>query len=209
MTLLSMIIAIIEVSLFGFMGQLVDWLGNSDPQTFLSDNREKLITISVLLVIVMPLLIGIYSLIIHQSLLGNYPMSIRWLAHRYLLRQSVNFYQNDFAGRIATKVMQTALAVRETVMKMLDVFVYIIVYFTAMLVILAQADIRLMLPMLTWLVAYIGIQLYYVPKLKNVASEQADARSLMTGRIVDSYTNISTVKLFSIPAGKRFMPRRA
>ncbi|MCG6507458.1 ABC transporter ATP-binding protein, partial [Vibrio parahaemolyticus] len=128
---------------------------------------------------------------------GNYPMSIRWLAHRYLLKQSLSFYQDEFAGRIATKVMQTALSVRETVMKTLDVFVYVAVYFTAMVVMLAQADWRLMIPMLLWLAAYIMIQIRFVPKLKKVSAEQADARSLMTGRIVDSYTNIATVKLFS------------
>jgi ATP-binding cassette subfamily B multidrug efflux pump len=133
----------------------------------------------------------------HQTLLGNYPMAIRWLSHRYLLKQSVSFYQNDFAGRIATKVMQTALSVREAVMKLLDVMVYVLVYFISMLVLVAQSDWRLMIPMLVWLICYIGIQLFFVPKLKRVATEQADARSVMTGRIVDSYTNISTVKLFA------------
>ena len=142
-------------------------------------------------------MIAIYSLLLHQTLLGNYPMSIRWLAHRYLLKQSLSFYQDDFAGRVATKVMQTSLAVRETVTKMVDVFVYVTVYFTAMLFMLAESDWRLMAPMLIWLFVYVGIQLHFVPKLKDVSSEQADARSLMTGRIVDSYTNIATVKLFS------------
>ncbi|HCE1578492.1 TPA: ABC transporter ATP-binding protein, partial [Vibrio parahaemolyticus] len=111
--------------------------------------------------------------------------------------QSLNFYQDDFAGRVATKVMQTSLAVRETVMKSMDVFVYVTVYFTSMVVMLAAADWRLMIPMIVWLLVYIAIQIYFVPKLKDVASEQADARSTMTGRIVDSYTNIQTVKLFS------------
>ncbi len=197
MALLSTIVAIIEVSLFGFMGQLVDWLSSHDPETFLQENSTTLWGLSILLLVIMPALVITYSLVIHQSLLGNYPMSIRWLAHRYLLKQSLSFYQDEFAGRIATKVMQTALAVRETVMKLLDVFVYVSVYFTAILVMLAQADWRLMMPMLVWLAAYISIQFYFVPKLKAVSSEQADARSTMTGRIVDSYTNIATVKLFS------------
>ncbi|MGV1721480.1 ABC transporter ATP-binding protein [Vibrio furnissii] len=197
MALLSTTIAIIEVSLFGFMGQLVDWLSTSNPDTFLEENRNTLIGLSLLLLVGMPVLVSIYSLLIHQTMLGNYPMSIRWLAHRYLLRQSLSFYQDEFAGRIATKVMQTALSVRETVMKTLDVLVYVAVYFTAMVVMLAQADWRLMMPMLLWLAAYIAIQVRFVPKLKQVSAEQADARSLMTGRIVDSYTNIATVKLFS------------
>ncbi|EPW7003657.1 ABC transporter ATP-binding protein [Vibrio parahaemolyticus] len=197
MSLMSTIVAIVEVMLFGAMGQLVDWLSTSNPETFLQDNRADLIFYGVLLLVVMPLLVVIYSLLVHQTLLGNYPMSIRWLAHRYLLNQSLNFYQDDFAGRVATKVMQTSLAVRETVMKSMDVFVYVTVYFTSMVVILAAADWRLMIPMIVWLLVYIAIQIYYVPKLKDVASEQADARSTMTGRIVDSYTNIQTVKLFS------------
>ncbi|EGS6499730.1 ABC transporter ATP-binding protein [Vibrio parahaemolyticus] len=197
MSLMSTIVAIVEVMLFGAMGQLVDWLSTSNPETFLQDNRADLIFYGVLLLVVMPLLVIIYSLLVHQTLLGNYPMSIRWLAHRYLLNQSLNFYQDDFAGRVATKVMQTSLAVRETVMKSMDVFVYVTVYFTSMVVMLAAADWRLMIPMIVWLLVYIAIQIYFVPKLKDVASEQADARSTMTGRIVDSYTNIQTVKLFS------------
>ncbi|WP_428772588.1 ABC transporter ATP-binding protein [Vibrio sp.] len=197
MSLLATSVAIVEVSLFGAMGNLVDWLSQSNPQTFWSDNRDQLMFYAGLLLIVMPILVVLYSLLIHQSLLGNYPMSIRWLAHRYLLKQSLNFYQDDFAGRVATKVMQTSLAVRETVMKTMDVFVYVSVYFTSMIWLLAQSDWRLMIPMLAWLGLYIGIQIYFVPKLKRVASEQADARSTMTGRIVDSYTNIATVKLFS------------
>ncbi|HHC6524783.1 TPA: ABC transporter ATP-binding protein [Vibrio parahaemolyticus] len=197
MSLMSTIVAIVEVMLFGAMGQLIDWLSTSNPETFLQDNRADLIFYGVLLLVVMPLLVVIYSLLVHQTLLGNYPMSIRWLAHRYLLNQSLNFYQDDFAGRVATKVMQTSLAVRETVMKSMDVFVYVTVYFTSMVVMLAAADWRLMIPMIVWLLVYIAIQIYFVPKLKDVASEQADARSTMTGRIVDSYTNIQTVKLFS------------
>lgn len=197
MSIMSTIVAIVEVSLFGAMGQLVDWLSTSNPETFLQDNKADLIFYGSLLLVVMPILVVVYSLLIHQTLLGNYPMSVRWLAHRYLLNQSLNFYQDDFAGRVATKVMQTSLAVRETVMKTMDVFVYVLVYFTSIIVMLAAADWRLMIPMLVWLMAYIAIQIHFVPKLKAVATEQADARSTMTGRIVDSYTNIQTVKLFS------------
>lgn len=197
MSVLTALLAILEVSLFGFMGQLVDWLVNKNPQTLFQDEGTTLLLMGVMVMVVMPLLVLLHALIMHQTLLGNYPMSIRWLAHRYLLKQSVSFYQNDFAGRIATKVMQTSLAVRETVMKLLDVLVYILVYFTSMLVMIASADVRLVLPMLAWLALYIGLQWYFVPRLKTVSTEQADARSTMTGRIVDSYTNITTVKLFA------------
>lgn len=197
MSISSALLAILEVSLFSFMGQLVDWLVAKEPETFFSEERANLIWMALVTLVLLPLLTLFHSALVHQTLLGNYPMSIRWLAHRYLLRQSIGFYQNDFAGRIATKVMQTSLAVRETVMKLLDVLVYVLVYFSAMLFFVADADWRLMIPMLIWLVFYIGLQLYFVPRLKRVSTEQADARSEMTGRIVDSYTNINTIKLFS------------
>ena len=197
MSLLTATLAILEVSLFSFMGELVDLLTQHTPESLFQEEGLTLLIMSVLVLVAMPLIVLLHGLIIYQSLLGNYPMSIRWLAHRYLLKQSVSFYQNDFAGRIANKVMQTALAVRETVTKLLDVIVYILVYFTAMVVTMGSADMRLMIPMLVWLVLYMVIQMLLLPRLKKVSTEQADARSLMTGRIVDSYTNISTVKLFS------------
>ncbi len=197
MTLLTAMLAVLEVGLFGFLGELVDWLSVKTPETLLQDEGSTLLAVGLLLLIGMPLVVMLHAAVVHQALLGNFPMLIRWLAHRYLLRQSVSFYQNDFAGRIATKVMQTSLAVREAVMKLLDVMVYVVIYFVAMLVLVAQADVRLMMPLLVWLVLYIFLQAYFVPKLKKVATHQADARSSMTGRIVDSYTNIATVKLFS------------
>ncbi|QJD70790.1 ABC transporter ATP-binding protein [Marinobacterium sp. LSUCC0821] len=197
LSLATATIAILEALLFSFMGDLVDWISIYKPDQLFAEKGDSLWLMAAILLIVFPALSLFHSLIMHQTLLGNYPMSIRWLAHRYLLKQSLSFYQNDFAGRIATKVMQTSLAVRETVMKLLDVMVYVAVYFISMLVLVAQSDWRLMLPLLIWLVAYIGIQLFFVPKFKKIATEQADGRSVMTGRIVDSYTNISTVKLFA------------
>jgi ATP-binding cassette subfamily B multidrug efflux pump len=197
MSIATALLAALEVSLFGYMGQLVDWLVNKNPETFWQEEQDTLITMAVVMLVVLPALVFFHSALIHQTILGNYPMSIRWLAHRYLLKQSLGFYQNEFAGRIATKVMQTALAVRETATKLLDVMVYVVVYFGSMLYLIADADWRLVLPMVAWLVIYTGLQFYFVPRLKQVATEQADARSEMTGRIVDSYTNISTIKLFS------------
>ena len=117
--------------------------------------------------------------------------------HRYLLGQSMNFFANDFAGRIATKVMQTSYSVREVVMKLMDIFVYVLVYFTAMFVLVVQADWRLALPLAIWISVYFGLLKYFVPRLAEVSRHQANSRSVMTGRIVDSYTNITTMKLFS------------
>jgi ATP-binding cassette, subfamily B, multidrug efflux pump len=197
MSISTALLAILEVSLFSFMGQLVDWLSQSERENLFSSQSATLIKMALVTVVFLPALSFFHAALLHQTLLGNFPMSIRWLSHRYLLRQSLSFYQDDFAGRIATKVMQTSLAVRETVMKLLDVLVYILVYFGSMLYFVADADVRLIIPMLVWLAIYIGLQFYFVPRLKQAATHQADARSEMTGRIVDSYTNISTIKLFS------------
>ena len=197
MAILSALIAISEVTLLRYLGELVDILANQDRATFWEDQGDRIENMLILVVLIMPTLGFLHSMIMHQTLLGNYPMSIRWLIHRYLLKQAVGFFQRDFAGRVATKVMQSALAVRETVMKLLDVLVYISVYFVSMIWMMGESDIILMLPILIWLVLYIVIQLYFIPRMKQVATEQADARSIMTGRIVDSYTNISTVKLFA------------
>lgn len=197
MAILSALIAISEVALLRYLGELVDILANQDRETFWQDQGDSIKNMLILVVVIMPTLGFFHSMIMHQSLLGNYPMSIRWLIHRYLLKQAVGFFQRDFAGRVATKVMQSALAVRETVMKLLDVLVYISVYFISMIWMMGESDLILMLPILIWLVLYIFIQLYFIPKMKQIATVQADARSIMTGRIVDSYTNISTVKLFA------------
>lgn len=197
MAFLTALIAVGEVALFQFLGDIVDWLTNADKATFLQNEGPKLIWMGALVLIGLPLIAGLDSLIMHQMMLGNYPMIARWQMHRFLLRHSMTFFANEFAGRVATKVMQTSLAVRETVMKILDVFVYVVTYFLSMIVIIAAADWRLMLPILAWLGIYVGIVAYFVPRLRKIAAQQADARSLMTGRVVDSYTNIATVKLFS------------
>jgi ATP-binding cassette subfamily B multidrug efflux pump len=196
-SLLSAAIAIMEVALFSFMGQLVDWLSNQDKQTFLSSHFDELFNMAMLLMVALPAAVIIQSLLVHQSLMGNYPMKIRWQAHTYLLSQSLSFFQDEFAGRVATKVMQTSLAVRETVMKVLDILVYIGVYFISIGVLVFTIDWRLAMPLFVWFIVYLVILNILLPKLKKVSQKQADARSMMTGRIVDSYTNISTVKLFS------------
>ena len=197
MAILTALVAIAEASLFGVLGKVVDLLVASDPESFIEDSWTSIVVISVFILIVIPILASLHSLVVHQTLMGNFPMAVRWIAHRYLLNQSYGFFQNEFSGRIATKVMQTALAVRESVMKLLDVILFVTVYVITMLVLIASADLRLCLPLLIWLILYIGLQLIFVPKLKNISQIQANSRSTMTGRIVDSYTNIVTLKLFS------------
>ncbi|MDA7571442.1 ABC transporter ATP-binding protein/permease, partial [Porticoccaceae bacterium] len=183
--------------LFGILGQVVDWLSESNPETFIEQSGSTLIGMGIFMLILIPLSNAMRSLIVHQTLMGNFPMSVRWMAHRYLLNQSYGFFQNEFSGRIATKVMQTALAVRDTVMKLLDVMLFVAIYMVTALILVASADPRLCIPLIIWLFFYIIVQRYFVPKMKKIAMVQADARSLMTGRIVDSYTNIITLKLFS------------
>ena len=190
-------IAIAEVWMFGFLGRIVDWLSVQNRETFLQTEGWKLAGMAFIVLFALPSTIWIHSFLQQQTLMGNYPMRIRWQVHRYLLKQSMTFYQDEFAGRIATKLMQTALAVRECVIKVIDVLNYVIVYFLGMLWIVGSADWRLAMPLAVWLVAYIGLLRFFIPRLGKVGEEQADARSLMTGRVVDSYTNIQTVKLFS------------
>lgn len=197
MAVCTSLIAILEVSMYAFLGNVVDWLSNHSRETFVAEEGWKLALIAGVVLVVMPGIVLLDSLVIHQTLLSNYPMRIRWMVHRYVVRQSMTFFQDEFAGRISTKLMQTSLAVRETVMKLLDVLNYVVVYFSGTLIIAAAADLRLMLPFLVWLAAYIGLMWYFIPRLQVVSKSQADARSTMTGRIVDSYTNIATVKLFS------------
>ncbi|MFC3075290.1 ABC transporter ATP-binding protein [Shinella pollutisoli] len=193
----SMVLGVAEVVLFQFLGNIIDWLSGSDPATFLEREGTTLVWMAVLLLLVIPGFGALHTLTMHQALAGNFPMIARWQMHRYLIRQSMAFFANEFAGRVSTKVMQTALAVRETVMKIIDVFVYVISYFVSMIAIIGSADLRLVTPLLVWLVVYVLILRYFVPRLMRISREQADARSTMTGRIVDSYTNIATVKLFS------------
>ena len=197
MALGTALIAALEAGLFALLGELVDWLASKDRETFMAEEGGTLLWLGLGVMIVFPVIVAINAMVMHQSLLGNYPMIVRWKAHRYLLGQSLSFYQNEFAGRIATKVMQTALSVRESVMQLLDVLLYVAVYFISIVVVVASADTRLTLPLLVWLLGYILLMRYFLPRLQRISQRQADARSSMTGVIVDSYTNIATLKLFS------------
>ncbi|MGB5708803.1 MAG: ABC transporter ATP-binding protein [Arenicellales bacterium] len=193
----SITISLIEVYLFSFVGNLVDWLSESDRQTFWDVYRNKLIAVGVLVLVILPCLKFVYESIVHQGLLGNFAMRTRWQAHRYLLRQSIEFFQNDFAGRIAAKMMQTSLGVRDAVIKVTEVLLYVVVYFTGALFLFAASDLRLTAPMLAWMGGYVLTLRYFVPRLRQISMAQAEARSMVTGRVVDSYTNIPTVKMFA------------
>ena len=197
MALFSGLISVLEISLFGFLGNLVDWLGDRDPQTLVAEESSRLIWMALVILFFLPLTGFIQSLLLHQTVIGNYVMSIRWKAHRWMLGQSYSFYQDEFAGRVAAKLMQTSLAIRDAVLKVLDVLVYVAVYFIGAMFLVSSFSLWMMLPFAIWLVCYASMLNYFLPRLKKVSRLQADARSEMTGRVVDSYTNIMTVKLFA------------
>ena len=185
-----------EALLFGVLGQVVDWLGRMPRERLWLDEGPTLWLLAGLLLASIAV-VGVWCLIKYQVISSNFPMRLRWNFHRLLLDQSMTFYQDEFAGRISTKVMQTALAVRDCVMIVCDILVFVVIYFVTMVLLAGGFDLLLLLPFCGWLVLYLAALAWFVPKLGRVAQAQADARSLMTGRITDAYTNIATVKLFS------------
>lgn len=193
---LSASMAIFDALLFAMLGRIVDWLSITPPANFWAERGPMLL---VLLVIVLAsvLVVALQTIVKHQTLAINFPMRLRWNFHRLMLGQSLSFYQDEFAGRLTTKVMQTALAVRDTLFVMADVLVTMGAYVVTMTLLAGSFDMKLVLPFLLWLVLYMLSLAYFVPRLGRIGKQQADARSLMTGRITDAYTNIATVKLFS------------
>jgi ATP-binding cassette subfamily B multidrug efflux pump len=190
--------SLIEVALFAFVGSLVDLMrAASTPETFFSDHGRTLFGMAFVAVILRPLVSTAHDLIKNQVISSPFTTRIRWLTHRYVLRQSLGFFQNDFAGRVANKVMQTGPALRESVVQVVDAVWYVAVYWTGALVLFWQADWRLTLPLIAWLAAYAVAIVHFVPRIKQASTEASEARSMLMGRIVDSYTNILTVKLFA------------
>jgi ATP-binding cassette, subfamily B, multidrug efflux pump len=185
-----------EALLFSMMAHVLDVLATVKPAE-LWQREGRTLAWMALVLLASVVFAASQALIKYQSIFSNFPMRLRWNFHRHMLEQSMVFYQDEFAGRIATKVMQTSLAVRDTWLIVSDIMVYVVVYFGTTLAVVAAFDAWLMLPFLGWLVLYIGALIYFVPRLGTVAQAQADARSLMTGRVTDAYTNIATVKLFS------------
>lgn len=196
LTLTSAAMAGYEALLFAVMSYVMDWLTLLSPTLFWQEQRGTLLGISALL-LGSVLLLTLHTIVVHQVLAINFPMRLRWIFHRLMLGQSMSFYADEFAGRITAKIMQTALAVREVVFMVVDVMVGIIVYLIVILIVVGNFEWRLMLPFITWVIAYGAACFYFVPRLGRIGQEQADARSIMTGRITDAYTNISTVKLFA------------
>ncbi len=196
MALLTAVIGSFEAVLFAYMGSLIDLLNHASPSDFWTRHFSMLAS-AALILLLSTILILFQTLIKHQSLAGAFPMRMRWNFHRLLLNQSMNFYSNEFAGRVAAKVMQTALAVRDLWFILADILIYVIIYFLTMILVVGKFSYLMMLPFIGWVIFYILAVIYFVPRLSELSRNQADARSLMTGRITDAYTNISTIKLFS------------
>ncbi|MDC0423435.1 ABC transporter ATP-binding protein/permease [Methylophilaceae bacterium] len=196
MALLTAAIASFEAILYAVLGKIIDLMVTSDPSQFFNNHIDFLLLVGVIL-IGSTFFVAIRTMIKHQTLSGTFPMRMRWNFHRLLLNQSIDFYNNEFSGRIAAKVMQTTLALRDMWFILSDILVYVIVYITTMIILVGSLNTLLYFPFLIWLSIYIATLFYFIPKLAKLSKNQADARSLMTGRITDAYTNISTVKLFS------------
>ncbi|MFM9927680.1 ABC transporter ATP-binding protein [Variovorax sp. H27-G14] len=196
MAVLTAVMSSFEAALFAILGRIVDWLGGQVPSRLWAERGDTLLWLAGFLVISIGV-VALQTIVKHQTLAVNLPMRLRWNFHRLMLGQSMAFYQDEFAGRITAKVMQTALAVRETVFVLADVLVAMGVYVATMIILVGVLDAQLVWPFVIWLVLYIAALVYFVPRLGKVGKAQADARSLMTGRVTDAYTNIATVKLFS------------
>ncbi|WP_180085026.1 ABC transporter ATP-binding protein [Acinetobacter sp. YH12145] len=189
-------VASFEALLYSKIGDLVNWISKSQPETFLQQHQTNLSILSFIL------LANIFfsclqTIIKHQILYSTFPMRLRWRFHNLLLKQSLDFFHNDFAGRLSAKVMQTSLAVREFWIILGDMLAYVFIYLISITVILGAISPLLIVPLLLWLALFIGSACYFIPKLSKISNEQANARAVMTGRVTDAYTNIQTVKLFA------------
>ena len=196
LTLLTASIGAFEAVLFAMLGRVVDWLSAVEPANLWAEEGGTLALLASIIVASM-VLVALQTTIKHQGLAGNFPMRLRWNFHRLMLDQSMSFYQDEFAGRVSAKVMQTALAVRDTVLILTDILVFVTIYFVTMIFVVGGFDLWLVVPFMIWVSLYLVALWAFVPRLGKVSRAQADARSLMTGRITDAYTNIATVKLFS------------
>ncbi len=194
---------LIEVSLFTFVGKIVDFAKEaSNPSAFFEIHGHTLILMALVALVARPLAFGLHALLINQTVNANVLNMVRWQQHRYILRQSLSFFQNDFAGRIANKIMQTGGSMRQSVVEVVDALWFVAIYWTSAAVIFFDLDWRLLIPLLAWLASFVGVIWFFVPKLINQATIVSEARSMLTGRIVDSYTNILTVKLFAHTEGE-------
>jgi ATP-binding cassette, subfamily B, multidrug efflux pump len=191
------VVALLDSTIPVFMGRIITLITASPPDELFAKFWPHLLGMAAVLLIARPLALTTQNLIANQAISANVSNRIRWQNHWYVVRQSWAFFQNDFAGRIANRVMQTGPAIRETLVAMLTSVWYILVYGTAALILLASADPWLALPIVLWFLGYLVMLRVLVPRMRDRSKEVSEGRSMLTGRIVDSYTNILTVKLFA------------
>ncbi|CAI8726752.1 Uncharacterized ABC transporter ATP-binding protein HI_1051 [Pseudomonas sp. IT-P44] len=189
--------ALIEVALFSYLSRIIDLAQGTPNANFFKEHGIELAWMAVVALILRPVFVGLHDLLVHQTLSPSMTSMIRWQNHSYVLKQSLNFFQNDFAGRIAQRIMQTGNSLRDSAVQAVDALWHVLIYAISSLVLFAEADWRLMIPLLTWIAAYIGALYYFVPRVKERSVVSSDARSKLMGRIVDGYTNITTLKLFA------------
>jgi len=194
--LMSIAVAAIEVGLIYYMGRVVDLLGG-DPAQVWADYGFELILVALFILLLRPLVQLLDVLLLNNAILPNFGTLIRWRAHKHVLRQSVGWFENDFAGRIANRIMQTPPAAGEVVFQVFDAISFSIAYFIGAGILLVTADPRLMLPLALWLVLYALLINWTVRRVGPASKAASDARSAITGRVVDSYTNIHSVKMFA------------
>ncbi|ADU12516.1 ABC transporter ATP-binding protein [Asticcacaulis excentricus] len=205
----GLLVTLTEVMIFRFIADIVDMLNTTPPSHLWAQHGRYFIAMLLLLGIGWPLLVLIQSLLLQQGVTTNFPALIRWQSHRHVVRQSMSFFSNDFAGRVASKVVDSASSVRNTLITLCDTFLYVLVYFSSALYLFFQADIRLIVPLSLWLITYALICWRFVPKLSSASERASEARSALVGRVVDSYTNIQTVKLFADPSREDAYVREA
>ncbi|MEM7525763.1 MAG: ABC transporter ATP-binding protein [Pseudomonadota bacterium] len=195
--LFTAIVATFEIGLIYYGGRLVNMLSETTASAFFQTHGLELALIAVFILIIRPVIAFIDIALLNQTLMPNIGTLVRWRSHRKVLGQSVGWFQEDFAGRVANRVMQTAPAVGESAFQVFDALVFSSLYVVGALILLSDADPRLAIPLVIWLAGYVGLVFYFVPRVGAASQAFSDARSTITGRIVDSYTNIQTVKLFA------------
>src|SRR5471032_2705620 len=193
----GLVASLIEVSLFSYLSQIIDLTKDTPPGSFFSDHAGELIWMAAVAMILRPVFFGLNDLLVHQTLTPGMTSMIRWQNHKYVLKQSLNFFQSDFAGRIAQRIMQTGSSLRDSAVQTVDAIWHVAIYAASALFLFAEADWRLMIPLIIWIVLYGLCLRYFVPRVKQRSVESSEARSKLMGYIVDGYTNISTLKLFA------------
>ncbi|MBV7568568.1 ABC transporter ATP-binding protein [Pseudomonas sp. PDM27] len=195
--IVGLIGALIEVALFSYLSRIIDLAQGTPNANLFREHALELTWMVVVALVLRPIFVGLHDLLVHQTLSPSMTSMIRWQNHSYVLKQSLNFFQNDFAGRIAQRIMQTGNSLRDSAVQAVDALWHVLIYAISSLVLFAEADWRLMIPLLTWIFAFIGALWYFVPRVKDRSVVASDARSKLMGRIVDGYTNITTLKLFA------------